>query len=190
MEISFIRHGRSLQVEDHPISSIEYRRWVKKYDDFGVFAETSYPPETIEKILNANQILTSDLQRAIASATHVNRLKITVHSRLFREVGIPFPTSTLWGLKLKPGTWTMILRCLWFCGYSNECESFSQAKKRAKKAAATLHTSAQNNGSVVLVGHGFMNLLISKELQKIGWKGNKPSSKHWQCTSYYFPNSF
>lgn len=82
-----------------------------------------------------------------------------------------------------------ILRCLWFSGYSDRCESLNNAKQRAKKAAEKLVDYAQEHQSVAFVGHGFINLLIAKELQKSGWKGKrKTGSKHWNCTTYYFPS--
>ena len=69
------------------------------------------------------------------------------------------------------------------------CESLSNAKGRAKKATELLVKYAQEHTSVVLIGHGFFNMLIAEELQKTGWKGKrKTSSKHWNCTTYSFFN--
>ncbi|MFS1518862.1 hypothetical protein V1503_20730 [Bacillus sp. SCS-151] len=59
------------------------------------------------------------------------------------------------------------------------------AKNRAREASALLVDYPQQYTSIVLVGHGFINMLIAKELQNNGWKGNRrPSSKHWDCTTY------
>jgi hypothetical protein len=88
-------------------------------------------------------------------------------------------------LKLRPSIWAITLRLLWFFGNSNECESLNKAKFRAKKASQQLIDYAEVNRSVVLVGHGFFNMLIAKELQKRGWKGKrKTGAKHWNCTTY------
>lgn len=39
MEISLIRHGKSLWTEDISITSREFKNWIQKYDDNGVFEE-------------------------------------------------------------------------------------------------------------------------------------------------------
>ena len=109
---------------------------------------------------------------------------------LFRETELPTPLTKLYGLKLNSNIWAVILRCLWFCGYSRGCESFSNAKNRAEKASELLVEYAKEHTSVVLVGHGFFNILIARELQKAGWKGKKKTSaKHWSCTTYSLFNS-
>ncbi|WP_410896193.1 hypothetical protein [Neobacillus sp. 204] len=61
----------------------------------------------------------------------------------------------------------------------------NQARFRANKAAQQLIDYANKYKSVVLVGHGFFNMLIAKELQKKGWKGTrKRDAKHWNCTTF------
>lgn len=185
MEISLIRHGKSKCTENNRITCNEFKNWVEKYDYFGVFEENSYPLETLEKIATANIVITSDLNRSIESAKLLNSNRKSISFPHFRETELPTPLTNLWGLKLNPSIWAVILRCLWFIGYSRGCESYSNAKKRAKKASKLLVEYAHENSSVVLVGHGFFNMLIAKRLQKKGWKRKKQtSSKHWNCTTY------
>jgi broad specificity phosphatase PhoE len=91
------------------------------------------------------------------------------------------------GIKLNASIWAVILRCLWFSGYSSGCESLKEAKIRAEEASKVLDTCAKDHTNVVLVGHGFFNKLIGKELKKMGWIGKKKtSSKHWNATTYSF----
>lgn len=185
MEISLIRHGKSKCIENNRIKCKEFKGWVEKYDCNGVFEENSYPSDTLKKIATANIVITSDLKRSVESAKLLNPNLTSLSVPLFRETELPTPSTKLWGLKLNPSIWALILRCLWFCGYSRGCESLSKAKERAKKATELLVEYAQKHTSVVLVGHGFFNILIAKELQKTGWKGKrKTSSKHWNCTTY------
>ena len=68
MEISLIRHGKSLLTENDKITSLEFKKWVEKYDNNGVFEESTYPSTTLEKIATANVVITSDLKRALESA--------------------------------------------------------------------------------------------------------------------------
>lgn len=163
----------------------ELKEWVRKYDEGGVFEEKSYPLDTLEKVSTANIVITSDLKRSIDSAKLLNPKLKRISSSLYREAELPAPSRKLWGLKLKPSLWAVILRCMWFTGYANGCESLSSAKQRANKAADELVEYAQRYSSVAFIGHGFINRLIAKELQKIGWKGKrKNDSKHWSCTTY------
>ncbi len=185
MEISLIRHGKSKHIDNNKIAFNEFNDWIGKYDDGGVFEEKSYPLDTLEKVSTANIVITSDLKRSIDSAKLLNPDLIAISSSLFRETELPVPSKKLGGLKFKPSLWAVILRCLWFTGYSNGCESLSSAKQRANKAAEELVEYAQKYRSVVFVGHGFINLLIAKELQKMEWKGKrKTDSRHWSCTTY------
>jgi len=65
-------------------------------------------------------------------------------------------------------------------GASGGVESFSSAKRRAKQVSDELANLTDAHGRVVSVGHGFMNLLIARELQKAGWKQqNLRKSGYW-----------
>ncbi|WP_231889806.1 hypothetical protein [Oceanobacillus sp. Castelsardo] len=111
------------------------------------------------------------LKRSIESAMLLNtNLKFT-SDPLFRETELPSSLPKLGVLKLNPSIWTVILRCLWFMGYSSDCESISDARIRAKKAAEILVGYAREHKNVVLVGHGFFNMFVAKELQKMGMIG-------------------
>lgn len=185
MEISLIRHGKSLWTENNPVSCTEFKSWVQKYNRSGVYQENAYPPETLKKISAANVVFTSDLKRSIESARYLKPDIETISDPLFREIELPIPFKNLMGIKLNPNIWAVLLRCLWFIGYSNGCESLNDAKARAKRASKCLVEYAKKHDVVVLVGHGFFNMLIAKELHKLGWIGKRTtSSQHWHSTSY------
>ncbi|WP_044640815.1 histidine phosphatase family protein [Risungbinella massiliensis] len=186
MEISLIRHGKSKYTEQAQITCKDFKKWVEQYDSHGVFEENVYPANTLEKISQANIVITSDLKRSIESAQILNKNVKTISLPLFRETELPDPDINFWGIKLTSNVWAVLFRCLWLSGYARRCESVSNAKiQRAKKASLLLTEYAQKHKSVALVGHGFFNLLIAKELQKMGWQGKRKSdSKHWHCTTY------
>lgn len=185
MEISLIRHGKSQLTEDDKITFAEFKKWVEKYDFNGVLEESIYPIVTLEKVSYAKLVITSDLKRSVVSARLLNPKTKTISDPLFRETELPLNPPILFNVKLKPNAWAVILRLQWFTGYSNQCESLSQAKMRAKRAARQLIDYANEHKSIVLVGHGFFNMLVAKELKKMGWKGKrKASAKHWNCTTY------
>ena len=181
MEISLIRHGKSRLTENERVNSIEFMKWVEKYDHNGVYEESTYPSATLEKVASANIIVTSDLKRSIESARFLNPVSKIISDPLFRETQLPSKPSLHPYVKLKPSTWAIILRILWLSGYSDECESLAQAKIRASKASQLLIDYAYEYKSVALVGHGFFNMLIAKELQKKDWRSKGDSKKHWNC---------
>lgn len=183
-----IRHGKPQITENQRITLSDFKKWVEKYDHTGVFEESFYPAKTLEKIQAANIVITSNLKRSIESAKLLNPNLDPTMDPLFRETEFPAPSKPLRSIKLKPCIWIVLLNLLWISGYSNGCESFCDARKRAKKAAKLLVDYAEKCNSVVLVGHGFFNLLIARELKKMGWKGKKITSfKHWICTTYSCP---
>lgn len=184
MEISLIRHGRSKLIDNKKITGLEFIKWVNRYDQMGVFPEHDYPDETKKKISDAKIVVTSDLKRAIESAKLLNSNVTLISNSLFRETELPTPPS-LWNIKLRPNIWAVLMRILWFSGFSKNCESMANARKRAEKAAQQLIDYAKDHHSVALVGHGFFNRLIAKELEKQGWKtSRKMSSKHWSVTTF------
>jgi len=185
MEISLIRHGKSQLIKNDKITGLEFNKWVEKYDYLGVIEESTYPSATLEKVATANIIITSDLKRAVESARLLNPVTKIISDPLFRETELPSNSSQSFNVKLKPSIWAIVLRILWFSGFSYECESLKQAKFRANKASQQLVEYANEYKSVVLVGHGFFNMLIAKELQKKGWKGTrKRDAKHWNCMTF------
>jgi broad specificity phosphatase PhoE len=184
MEITLIRHGKSLWTENKPITAQEFRNWVEQYDSQGVYEEKSYPPETLRKIRAATIVITSDLKRSKDSAEYIKPNGTVISNSLFRETEMPF--VKIGGLRLHASIWGVILRCLWFMGCSNRCESVSGAKRRAEAAASFLAKSALEHYNVVLVGHGFFNRMIAKELIKNGWIGKRQSgARHWYSTTYW-----
>ena len=187
MGISFIRHGKSQCIDDNRITCKEFRKWTELYNCTGVYKEDMYPQETIKALSCSKTVFTSNLKRSLDSANFLNPNIALISDPLFRETELPQPSINFLGIKLKPTIWAVLLRCLWLVGYSRRCESLSDAKSRAKKASNCLVEYAEAKESVVLVGHGFFNLLIAKELQKTGWTAKKkPSTKHWHATTYYF----
>ncbi|WP_203363574.1 histidine phosphatase family protein [Bacillus sp. REN10] len=185
MEISLIRHGRSTHADRTWINGSQFEEWVKQYNAAGVLAEANFPEDTKKKIACAKLVITSDLKRAIHSAHLLSHQADIVSSPLFREIGMP--RISLAKVKAPPAFWSAVLRSCWFLGYSAQTESLHQAKKRAKEASEQLIRSATQYETIVLVGHGFFNRYIAKELENSGWKSMKrPGRKHWNCTTYFY----
>lgn len=185
MEISLIRHGRSLLNDNQRKTCEEFKEWVNDYNSNGVIEENDFPHTTQQKVAHAKVFITSDLKRSIDSARMLRNNPNMITDPLFREVEIPIPSTRLLNIKVSPQMWSVLFRCLWFSGYSSNCESYKHAKLRSKRAANQLIEYAEKYHSVVIVGHGFFNMLIAKELLARGWEGKKiKNSKHWSVSSY------
>ncbi|WP_377890845.1 histidine phosphatase family protein [Alkalihalobacillus sp. R86527] len=184
MEISLIRHGKSLCISNKPISYTFFRKWVIEYDNVGVCEEDAYPSDSIEKVLSSELVFTSHLKRALHSAYILNPTLDPISDVTFREVELPILVTINEKMKLKPNGWAVILRIMWFLGYSNGCESYKSAKKRATRAADKLIEAAKEHNNIVLVGHGFFNKMIAKELKRNGWTNRKISTNHWVCNTF------
>ncbi|TWT00542.1 histidine phosphatase family protein [Planomicrobium sp. CPCC 101079] len=185
MEISLIRHGKSQFIHNGKVNLKEFEQWIRNYDLHGISEEPFCPAETFQKVTAADIIITSDLKRSVESAKLLNPQKAVIADPLFRETELPIGAIRAFNIRLSPGFWAVLLRLLWFGGYSTKCESLSEAKLRAKKAAQRLIDYSGESKTVALIGHGFFNMMIAKELQKKGWRGErKPGAKHWNCVSY------
>jgi hypothetical protein len=47
---------------------------------------------------------------------------------------------------------------------------------------------AQQHDTVFVAGHGFMTMLVAKELLRRGWSGpNRPANKYWRYCVYRYP---
>ena len=115
------------------------------------------------------QVVTSNLRRSIESARlFFPHLEPAATDMLYREAELPAKLP-LGGLAMRYSTAVGILRILWMFGIHQQAESYAMAVARARRAAEALAGRAMEHGCVVLVGHGFFNRLIDRELTRNGW---------------------
>lgn len=130
MEISLIRHGMSKHAENKRITYKDFKGWVEKYDDSGVFEQNTYPLETLRKIASAQIVVTSDLKRAIESAEVLDSTVPLMSKSVFREIKLPHLSKDVKNVKLPPNAWAVILRC---SGAIHMDASLSAKKKEEQK---------------------------------------------------------
>ena len=184
MKIILLRHGASSIGYSGKLKASELHRWIDAYNAAGIDHESQPSAETIKMAQACGAVVCSDLCRSVASAERLG-VSVTHTEALFREVALPYGE---WHTpKASPLFWVALFRLLWLCGYSSHAESMALAKERAQQAANKLITAAKESGSVLHVGHGFMNRYISKVLIANGWNGpNNPGRKHWEFGVYNF----
>jgi broad specificity phosphatase PhoE len=137
----------------------------------------------VELTRQAKCVCTSPLRRSRESAALLAPGITTLMDADFREAELPCGFRS--GLRLPPHLWGLVARSAWCCGWSTGVETFAAARQRAAQAAALLRARAARDGLVVLVGHGFLNILIAQHLRAAGWRGPRlPSQRHWGFAVY------
>jgi len=148
------------------LTSRELSDCLIKYDNANVIFR-DVDKINIQNIFYASDIvISSELKRSILSAKYFSD-NIYLIDKNFNEVELPVLHLPF---KLNFTTWVVFLRLLWFLGYSKECESYKDAKVRAKKAAKILINLSEKYNNIILVGHGVFNRLLLKELILKEWK--------------------
>lgn len=175
MEIVVVRHGRPKNLDSRKVvNALEFGQWVDSYSNTGL--DNSHPPPvaTVSKANSCQYVVCSDLPRAIESVAVLVAGRAIEQDPLFRECEMPYMRWR--GLKLPVAVWSIVFRLLHIFGYSREVESFKKARARANHCAARLNSLAQEHESVLLVGHGTLNWLISRKLIQGGWSTQRRAS--------------
>ena len=183
MEIMLIRHGKPAFELKGKFRANEIHNIVQHYNASGII---DTPSATTMKLASGyNTVICSDLKRALHSAQALGFNDVYLSDTLFREVAIPYFKQG--AIKLPLEVWVVFLRGLSIFGFSENGESLSMAKQRAKWAAAKLIDIAHYHNNIMFVGHGFINYLIVKELLSNDWTGpSKPGKNYWDYGIYRY----
>ena len=183
MQIVLLRHGKPDVPEHGKLRAAEIHQWVESYNSAGIATQHKPSKQAIEVANSCNTVVCSNLPRSVESAHALGVKEIDFIESIFREIELPhgsFPSP-----KLSPTFWVTLFRILCFFGYTSNGESLREAKLRASKGTSRLEEIADNSGSVLLVGHGFVNRLIAKALLSNGWQGPVNSGKQfWEFGVY------
>ena len=175
-----MRHGQPKLVATDKMSALDMKDWIEQYNRSEI-THHPVPDASMQLAATAKVIVSSSAPRALTSV-EVLGLKPAVVDALFCEAQLPYGH---WKLpRLSPFVWAFILRILWLWGYSHGVESVGTAKRRASTAAQRLQSLA-SEGPVLLLGHGFMNRMIARQLEADGWTRQKRNgSQYWSATVY------
>lgn len=73
----------------------------------------------------------------------------------------------------------------WRLGWTQQTESVLGLHRRARAASKRLSALAATHGSVLLVGHGYFNVLVAWRLLAMGWRGPVwPTGSYWSTAVY------
>ena len=160
-QIILMRHAK-VKIDIPTIYSRQMKEFIKAYNQAPI--ELDDVCDELKSIIDSVDIvLSSELSRTKETLKYLG--KEAQHSdTIFNEAELSYANGKI--VKLPATVWTILFRIMWLFGYSKYSESYKEAKVRAKLAADTLIAYAKADKSVLLVGHGVMNKLISKELTK------------------------
>ena len=172
--IVLVRHAKPHFNTSRWVRTSNMRYCISAYNESGIEAhgvdigthglETAVDAVVAEKA----EIATSRLPRSVESATEFFPRRAAVADSLYREAELPYALP-LWGLRLPFSVAVAVARVFWILGMHGEAESYSMTRARSKRAAKKLAESATRNGCVILVGHGFFNYLVGRQLKRAGW---------------------
>lgn len=176
MKIVIVRHAKVL-FNKQKIYPNEMGKWLNQYN-IDEISEEIPGDKSFRIVMDKSEIfLCSSMPRSLASLELYGKTSNHI-DKVFDEVSLPYPNKRGF-FKLSPPLWRIVFRIAWLFGYSQNSESIKDAKLRAKKAT-TLLIESSKNGNVTLLGHGIMNRLIVKELEREKWKTLKKfNSNNW-----------
>ncbi|MDO1508677.1 histidine phosphatase family protein [Pseudomonas chlororaphis subsp. chlororaphis] len=182
-EIILMRHGQPKLAATDKLSALDMKGWIEHYNRCEI-TQQPVPQASLQLAATARMIVSSNAPRALTSVQALG-LKPALVDAFFSEAQLPYGR---WKRpRLSPFTWAFILRVLWLCGYSPSVESAATARTRASTAAQRLQ-ALTSTGPVLLLGHGFMNRLIARQLKAQGWTRQTPNggSHYWSATVYRY----
>lgn len=185
MKIVLLRHGKPRIERMRRLSAAELPLWVDAYNAAGLDSDCPPPGMTQELLAQRPFVVCSDLRRSQESARVLGAADIDACDALFREITMP---SANWRLpRLSLTTWEYLFWFLWLFGYSANTESYSAARRRAAHCAERLIEWAEVHDTVLFVGHGSLNWLISRHLRNRGWSGSWRSPyRYWEFAIYRY----
>jgi broad specificity phosphatase PhoE len=183
--IVLVRHGMPALSRDVRLSARGYRRWWDEaYEPGGLMIGEEPPQHVRDYAERCAVVLTSVRRRAIESAALARPGYEAARDPDLIEAPLPTPPLPEF-VKVGPRVWGFVARFIWwFFGYHSGQESRRQAEARADRAAEKLIAEAQK-GDVLVVAHGFFNLMIGRALKKRGWaQVERRGLLHWNARRF------
>ncbi len=178
--IHLFRHGKPDCPPRRALSCTEYSGWVRAYDAAGVASD---PPASLKawiQTVGVGEVFASTLPRSVQSAIALVGTAKVRSLALFNEAAIS--TASI-PLRMSSSTWTLLGRLMWLSGAASP-ERLLECRARARAATDILMASAVKT-ETLLVGHGWMNRMIAKELRQRGFDQSATTgSGYWCGTSF------
>lgn len=186
--ITLARHGEPALSRKIRLNAREYREFWARYEVGGILAGQT-PPAMLAALVEQGGVLVASTRlRAIESITVVAPDRSFQLEPLLIEAPLPPPPWPAW-VRLSPRLWGFFSRFWWwFFNHHAGEESRREAEARADMAAGKLADLAAGGQDVVVLAHGFFNLLIGRALRKRGWRMTlREGYKYWSMRRFERP---
>ena len=167
--ITLVRHGEPALSRKIRFNARGYGDWWAIYEEGGLHATQTPPANVVEMVKQAPVLLVSTRRRSHESMRVLAPGRAYSEHEVFIEAPLPPPPFPSW-LHMSPQIWGFVTRFWWwYFNHHKGGETRAQAWKRSDQAAGMLIDLAGKGDAVVLVAHGFFNVMIEKSLIKRGW---------------------
>ena len=166
--IILVRHGHSAHTASPGwIDAVGVERWRESYDAAGILSDSAPPPELIALAAQAGCVMTSDLERALASARRLAPNGTARVSPLLREMPLEIPrwVRARWPLAV----WEACISAHWFVQERRRAIAPPCELSRAVEAVALLDEVSSATATVVVVTHGAFRRVLAQRLVTSGW---------------------
>jgi len=186
--IILARHGEPALSRKVRLSAEEYREFWAQYEVGGLLPGQTPPPMLSGFVERCDVLVASTRLRAVESAQVVARGRAFTQEPLLIEAPLPPPNWPSW-VRLSPKLWGFFSRFFWwFFNHHHGQENRAQAEARADVAAGKLIELAASGQDVVVLAHGFFNVLIGRALLKRGWRMTlREGYKYWSTRRFERP---
>ena len=188
MKLVLMRHGLPDYDLSQRVAGLNLSRAYAAYKNAGLAAGNVIPEKSLAVATECQWRVTSELFRATESLRLMN-LPADYSDVLFNEsepphVNVPFPALPLM-------LWATVFRGASILGFSPNGEAQADLKLREQAASLQLQRWSEEYGSVLLLGHGFMNYLLGKALRRDGWVCVEETGyRHWSYRTYRLIGEF
>ena len=183
--IVLARHGEPAISRKVRLTAQGYREFWATYEERGLMPGQTPPADLCQRTQTAHVLITSTRPRAVESAQALAPGREFPRDASLIEA--PLPPPRLPGfLRFSPKIWGFLARVWWwYFNHHDGQESRAQAEARAAAVAQRLEAIAQAGEDVVVVAHGFFNLMIGRALVKRGWAMFKsPGWTYWSVRRF------
>jgi broad specificity phosphatase PhoE len=183
--ITLARHGEPALSRKVRLSSKEYRAFWARYELMGLLPGQTPPEHLLASVRDCDVLISSTRLRAVESAQAVGQGKTVTQEAVLIEAPLPPPRWPSW-IKLSPRIWGFLARFhWWFFNHHQGEEKRRESEARADQAAAMLVGLAEGGQNVVVLAHGFFNVLIDRALRKRGWRRTfREGYKYWSTRRF------
>ncbi len=169
LQLVTIRHARPDLDRAKHYSAAAVRQYFRDYDAAPILPVAE--PSFVLRLGEVDRVYCSDLIRSVATARALFGSEQELRSDAqFRELERAVPggwfdrrTWPLWA-------WQILTRGSYLLGCQLPgIEPFRTARQRIAGAATALESAARREGAAVLIGHGFFNYFLGRQLRRRGW---------------------